>query len=111
ANKSEVNHFFRAVKTGSSRGVHYLSPAIVLLKLLSDYELSEVKAAQITSALNFILKDKGEIFNDGDFEKVEVDTGSLFKVPAGYDFEVNAANRPNPNFNNFVDYGLRLITA
>jgi lambda family phage portal protein len=111
----EIIHCFMSERAGQTRGVPWLSSAIMRLHHLQGYEEAEVISARANaSVMGFIQSPEAELQGDGvvDNERVSDFSPGMFKYLApGESIHVPDTSRPNANFEMFMKSMLRSTAA
>ena len=111
-NRKMFHHYYRPYRPNQTRG---LPPFISILKLsdsLSEYIANEVESSRVTSMLNYVIKEeenyRGPALRMGKFK---IRTGQSIHLPKGVDLKTFSSQRPNANFDKFVDFAINLIAT
>lgn len=113
--RRNVLHLTRKLRPGQTRGIPELAPIIETVKQLTRYSTAEVDAAVNSAAMALFAKMDpdtfGELF-EADAQKKYIDaaqnwdgtirSGSVVNLLPGEDITSPVQNRPNPNFDPFV---------
>lgn len=113
--RRNVLHLTRKLRPGQTRGVPELAPIIETIKQLTRYSVAEVDAAVNSAALALFARMDpeafGELFTDearaSYIESAQrwdgtVQSGSVVNLLPGEEISSPVQNRPNPNFDPFV---------
>lgn len=113
--RRNVIHLYRKLRPGQTRGVPELAPVIETIKQLTRYSSAEVDAAVNSAAFAVFTKMDPEAFTDLFDESGRTQLlnaaknwdgtlkpGMVTNLLPGESIETAAMNRPNPNFDPFV---------
>lgn len=114
--RKNVLHLMRKLRPGQTRGIPELAPIIDSLKQLTRYATAEVDAAVNSAALALFVKMDPETFQDifdDSAQKSIIDSakrwdgslksGAAVNLLPGEEIQSATMNRPNPNFEPFID--------
>jgi lambda family phage portal protein len=114
---SDIIHLYDPERVGQTRGVSWMVPVMVSLKMLSGYVEAELVAARIgASAMGFFQKkaDAGSAgalpTNEGSFT-MEANPGTFGILPDGYEVSEWNPDHPATAFGEFVKSGLRQVST
>jgi len=115
---SDIIHTMRGRRVNQTRGVTWLGPAMISLKMLDGYEESELVAARVSAAkMGFFQASQPE--NASEFgpqaanEPIEMNAnpGTLEQLPIGWEFKEWSPDHPTSQFSAFVKGNLRKIAT
>ncbi len=110
--KKVFHHYYRPYRPNQTRG---LPPFISVLKLsdsLSEYIANEVEASRVTSMLNYVIKEEENYQGPAlELGRLKIRTGQSIHLPKGVDLKTFSSQRPNSNFDKFVDFAINLIAS
>lgn len=121
--RRNVVHLFDKLRPGQARGVPYLTPVVEMLKQLSDYSDSELRAALVASLFTVFVKSDGGFGLEPDAtgltqtsaaqtgDTLKLGTGAIVDLAPGEDITTANPSRPNAGFDPFVLACLRQIGA
>jgi lambda family phage portal protein len=116
-----VIHLYDRMRPELTRGVPYLAPVIEHLKQLGDYSDAEVRAAVLTSYVTFFVERPlpddpedpkplvGEKTSTDAANEATLGSGALLELGLGEKVSAPSPNRPNPQFDEFVQAFCRQI--
>lgn len=116
----DVIHMFRPRRVNQTRGVTWLGPAMIALKMLDGYEEAELIAARISSAKMGFFEAKTdeppEAFNpEGAATRrplaMEANPGTAEALPVGWTFKEWSPDHPSTAFPAFVKNVLRKVAT
>lgn len=120
--RRNVLHLKRKLRAGQTRGIPELAPIVEALKQIDRYSKAEVDAAVNSAAFSIFSKMDPEAFQevfDDDTRTAYVQdamswdgtptTGRVVNLLPGEEIQSAAMNRPNPNFDPFVQAFLTQI--
>lgn len=116
---NRILHLFKPERFGQSTGFPWIASGIMNLRHLEKYIEAEVVAARVAAAkMGFLVPGPnappvqytGETDANG-AKYMEVDPGSIEKLPLGWDFKSFDPTHPNAIFPEFVKAQLRSIAA
>lgn len=114
----EMIHTYRHRRVNQTRGVTWLGPTMIALRMLEGYEESELVAARVAaSKMGFFQSSQPE--TGGEFgptvskEPIRMDAnpGTLEQLPVGWEFKEWAPDHPTSQFPAFVKGNLRKIAT
>ncbi len=114
---NEMLHLFITERVGQVRGLPWMTPAAIKLKMLGGYAVSEVVAARIAASKMGVIENPDGSSYDGQDEDDdgnqinEVRPGSWEYLKAGQKFNTFDPQHPNANFQAFNKAMLRGIAA
>lgn len=116
---SDIIHIYRSIRPGDTRGVSWMTSAMVGLHHIREYFKSEAVAARVAAAKSgFFVQDKDssqQYAGDGtdDYGNVieDISPGSFTQLPPGMKVETYDPKNPNSNFESFTKTNLRSIAA
>lgn len=106
--RPSVIHSFRPEYVGQSRGIPWVSTALLRLKMLSEYEDSAIIAARVGAAkAGFFYEAAGEEYvgDDEDEEGAvinEVEAGTFERLPSGVQFQPYDPTYPHEQYGDFT---------
>lgn len=113
--RRNVLHLMRKLRPGQTRGVPALAPIIDIIKQLARYSGAEVDAAVNSAAFALFTKMDPEAFTEIFDEEAQntiidaakgwdggLNSGKAVNLLPGESIETAAMNRPNPNFDPFI---------
>ena len=114
--RRNVLHLMRKLRPGQTRGIPELAPIIEQLKQLTRYSNAEVDAAVNSATLALFAKMDPDTFQDVFDDEAQKDymsnakrwdgtlkSGAVVNLLPGEEIQSPAQNRPNPNFEGFVE--------
>lgn len=120
--RRNVLHLMRKLRPGQTRGIPELAPIIAQLKQLARYSEAEVDAAVNSATIAMFAKMDPDAFtdlfdDDGQRDYINnakrwdgtVRSGTVVNLLPGEEIESPMQNRPNPNFDPFVQAVMRQI--
>ena len=118
--RSIVLHVFERLRPNQTRGVPYLAPVIEAFKSLGDYSDAEVRAAVVSAMFTVFVKTEGGDNSQGPLptstaagingkDEVELGSGAIVDLAPGESIEIAKSDRPNAQFDKFVQAFLRQI--
>lgn len=116
----QVVHLFVRERPGYPRGVPWLVPAMVRLKMLDAYEESHITAARVGTVKPWWIKETEAMAGDAnkslsDEEKLdlrmELEPGMGGYIPFGYEVEFHDSKFPSTSFAEFQKSCLRSIAS
>jgi lambda family phage portal protein len=125
---SEILHCFLPLRVGQTRGVPWMTPAMVEMNMLGGYKEAEVTAARISaSKMGFFTSQTGDQYtgdpalSQGNVQAsgmagqgmplMDSSPGSFESLPAGMDFKPWDPQHPNQAYDAFVRECLRGVAA
>lgn len=117
---SEVIHMMRFRRVNQTRGVTWLGPTMIALRMLEGYEESELVAARIAaSKMGFFQSQKPDVtseFADAKTDakepiRMEANPGTMEQLPVGWEFKEWSPDHPTSAFPSFVKGNLRKIAT
>lgn len=116
-----VLHLYKQDRPGQHRGIPFLTPVIEHLRVLSGYGRAELQGALVSSMFTAFLRmqDMGPLHGAGHQKAEEaylewagrLGPGMVGKLPPGADLVFANPQRPNSNYDKFVDSITRGIGA
>lgn len=112
----EVLHLYDPDRVNQTRGVTWLTAAMVPAHMLGAYEESEAVAARVAAAkMGFFTRKTDALGSDLSGEKtpavMEANPGSMEFVADGYEFQPWSPDHPTSQFPSFVKQMLRKIAS
>jgi lambda family phage portal protein len=111
----EIIHLYRMERPGQTRGVPWMTPAIMRLHHLQGFEEAEViRARGEASLMGFITSPEGDALtdgNDGDDRVTAFEPGTIKQLLPGEDFKDFTPNRAGGQFDPFLRAMLRSVAA
>ena len=105
----QFHHYFRRFRANQVRGLPPFIASFKIIESLSAYINNEVEASRITSMLSFIFKEGPNYQGGSMLPKLEA--GQSISLPRDMDVTTLKSERPNVNFDKFVDFCLDLIAT
>lgn len=112
----EIIHLFIRERPSQTRGIPWITSAMLKLRMLGAYEEAEVVAARVAAAkMGFFTESPEGAPYSGEVEDgqivTEVEPGVLERLPPGVDFKAFDPGSPSAEFGDFVKSILRGISA
>ena len=112
---SEIIHIYKPKRADQTRGISWLAPVIIDLKMLDNYQTSELKRKEINSTITGFLTDFDDNSPTSDYENQNnlierIKPGTLLKLTAGK--SVTLTNpQSDGNYDQYVTSVLRKISS
>lgn len=116
----DVIHMMRFRRVNQTRGVTWLGPTMIALRMLEGYEESELVAARIgASKMGFFKSQKPDVTSEFATNKtdakapilMEANPGTAEALPVGWEFQEWSPDHPTTAFPSFVKANLRKIAT
>jgi lambda family phage portal protein len=108
---SEIIHIFSKDRANQTRGVSWLAPAMLRLKMLQEYEDAAVINARISASKMGFFTSQTPIGEFSTKESIEVEPGVFEELPPGYSFIAFDPKFPSEQHGSFVKSMLRGIAS
>lgn len=125
---SEIRHCFLKLRVGQTRGLPWMTPAMIKMNMLDGYEYAEVTAARVSAAkMGFFTSQNGaEYTGDPALAQTGLQTsglsgqgiplsdatpGGFENLPPGVDFKPWDPQHPNSSYGAFVSACMRGIAS
>jgi len=100
-----IIHLYDILRPGQHRGVSELSPCLDLFGQLRDYTRSVLTAAQTAACLTGVIQTDapagGEAESIEPMETIELASGQLLTMPAGWELNMTKAEQPTTSYGSF----------
>lgn len=98
------------VRPEQRRGIPKLAPVLESLKNLSEYTKAELEATVVSALFTvFIKQENNSLTEPIKNEQIKLEPGMMVALNPGEDIESINPNRPNPNYDKFVEAILKEI--
>lgn len=115
---ADVIHLVKYRRVNQTRGITWLGPCMIALRMLEGYEESELVAARVAaSKMGFFQSMKPEGSSEfspaktGDPITMDANPGTLEQLPVGWEFKEWNPDHPTTQFPAFVKGNLRKIST
>lgn len=114
---TEVIHLFHPKRVHQTRGLPWLTPAMLPLREVDSYQENAVIAARVGAAqMAFLTKrpeaeGEGVVADEDNLVEMNVEPGQIPVAPDGYDIASWNPNHPNTNHADFVKTELRRVAT
>lgn len=102
---SRVIHLYRMDRPGQSRGVPWLTPAVLLFASLRRYTHATVDAAETAASLSAVIQSTGGLDEDNDeiedMETFETERNMVMTMPVGYEMKQFKPEQPTSTYAEF----------
>jgi lambda family phage portal protein len=117
---SEMIHMFRPKRVKQPRGITWLGPTMIALRMLEGYEEAELIAARIAAAkMGFFQSQRADVTSEFSNKtadakaaiRMEANPGTMEQLPIGWEFKEWDPQHPNTAFPAFVKGVLRKVAT
>jgi len=108
----DIIHVYHPDRTYQTRGIPHLTPSILRMRHLGEYQYNELIASRFGSAVMGLVEQDADAQTDITADFLErIEGGSIRYLAPGEKFQGFAPNRPNTAYSGFVEAQLRALAV